>query len=63
MKKSNILGISFQKFKEKDQCVVCGERVHDDENYLASMEGHCHKACVYKTRQTDAKVKQSAGIA
>lgn len=64
MKKSSILGISFQELrKKKNNCVVCGDKVHEDENYLVAIEGHCHKGCVYKTRRKEVNMKEDLSFA
>ncbi|MFB6214215.1 MAG: hypothetical protein ABEJ07_06695 [Candidatus Nanohaloarchaea archaeon] len=27
-------------------CVICGDRVHTDGNYLKTSDGYCHRNCV-----------------
>lgn len=27
-------------------CVICGSRVHSDDNYFKSSDGYCHRACL-----------------
>lgn len=35
--------------KRLGNCVLCGDRVHTDDNYLKSAEGYCHRGCITGT--------------
>ncbi|MFB6182835.1 MAG: hypothetical protein ABEI78_02095 [Candidatus Nanohaloarchaea archaeon] len=31
-------------------CILCGRRVHRDEDYLKSSDGYCHKECLMNSK-------------
>lgn len=55
MKKSEVLGEKFEKFSnEKGRCVVCDERVYENDDHLVASEGYCHKDCIFQQGETSA---------
>lgn len=34
--------------KRRGRCIICGERVYDEDDHLEVAEGYCHKDCVFE---------------
>lgn len=35
----------------KGVCVLCGERVHTEQDYIEVTEGYCHRGCIFGSEQ------------
>ncbi|QGA80853.1 hypothetical protein [Candidatus Nanohalobium constans] len=39
--------------QRRGNCVICGDRVHNSDDYIESTDGYCHKECLI-ARKTGA---------
>ena len=34
--------------RRRGLCIICGERVYEEEEHIEVAEGYCHKDCVFE---------------